>query len=179
MKKVILTTVTTALLATSSFAFDPTKYVDTDKIYYGVGLGAEAVNDYDTGVALSLNAGVPLLDIDEKSTLGVEFEITQTVVPEEKTYYKTDADLSYTTFAPYAVYTYNLSSELFVRGRAALLTSLRHYSYGSYTSNTTDLSLALTSQVGYKFTDKISLIASAGMLNVDLFHFRIGAQFRF
>jgi len=176
MKKILSAAVATALIATSSFA------LDTDKIYGGAGVALESANGFDSGFALALTGGLPVMPAGEAGpgTLAVEGEFTYSIIPPAVG----DFTFSAMTLAAYAAYTYDIDSQFYVKPRAGLV--YRSYTadysspFGKYSDSTSEIGLAFGVGGGYKLNKKMDIYLDYTMLDgSDLTHLTAGVNYKF
>lgn len=178
------------MIATSSLA------VDTSKMYAGAGLAIESASNMDSGMALVLNAGLPIIESDEVApgTLAVEGEFTYSVVSPSWDYSGTpyytgypDYRLSYTaggtydltvmTLAGYAVYIFDIDEQFYVRPRIGLI--YRSYDLDGVTDKS-ELGIAVGLGGGYRVDRQIDIYLDYTLIDgSDLTHLTAGAVFHF
>ena len=191
MKKTILSLAATALVATSSFA------IDTNDIYVGGGLSMVSLSgsgsDIDSGFAVVLNAGIPVLRIVEGSVL-VEVELSQTVSPlsstetdeeynnetdEYEETYRRNLDIDVFSIALFAAYQYDITNEYFVKARLGLIS--QSMDDGSETYDDTGLVYGI--QAGYNLSQTMGLYVGVDMNSVneyiDAQTITLGANYHF
>ncbi len=186
MKKILSMVAATALIATSSFA------LDTSKLYGGASLAIETLSsDVDSGVALILNGGLPVMEAGKAGpgTVGVEGEFTYSIVsPSYEILDSTGSwpntsvstksiDLTVMTLGAYGVYTYDINKQFFVKPRVGLIYRSVDVDGGGSDS---EMGLAMGVQGGYKLDEKMDVIFGYNMLDgSDLTHLSAGIQIRF
>jgi len=191
MKKTILSLAATALVATSSFA------IDTNDIYVGGGLSMVSLSgsgsDIDSGFAVVLNAGIPVLRTVEGSVL-VEVELSQTVSPlsstetdeeynnetdEYEETYRRNLDIDVFSIALFAAYQYDITNEYFVKARLGLIS--QSMDDGSETYDDTGLVYGI--QAGYNLSQTMGLYVGVDMNSVneyiDAQTITLGANYHF
>ena len=168
MKKVLLSAVSAALIATSSFA------LDTTGIHTSVGLAYQSVTDADSGMALVVNVGKDFNNLQlGQGKLGIEGEVTRSIV--KPSIY--NIDLTITTFAVYATYKYNFSSNLYLKPRLGILHESVSVDNSSYDGTDTGLSYGIA--LGYDINNNISAYIDWTKIESDVSNLTIGASYSF
>ena len=169
MKKILSTVVLATVMATSSFA------VDTTKLYGGASLALENADGLDMGLALVLNAGLPVVKGGEigPGTLAVEGEFTYSLMAPSVG----AAELSVMTLGAYGAYIFDIDKQLYVKPRLGLIYRSYDINYGGDSS---EIGIALGAQAGYKLDKQLDLIVGLNLVDgTDLTHFTAGVQYRF
>ena len=179
MKKLISTMAATALIATSSFAFDPAKDLDLSKVYVGAGLAMETITDFDAGFALVLNAGLPVKETGN-NVIGAEVELTQTLSAAERTITTTASmEASLTTMAIYSTYTYNVNKSLFAKVRAGFLYESITMELGSLSSDDSQSGVAFGLHTGYNINETMGVYLGYDFIEADVQHITLGMNYHF
>ena len=186
MKKLFLPFVTAILLGTAANAedsvvkelnMDVIKNINFDHYYLGAALASEVVTDFDSGIALVVNGGVPVLAQDKES-LALEAELTQTVSSASQTTWGTTLDADITTLAVYGVYKYDIDSSFYTKGRLGFLYESVSIS-GGFGGDSTDSGLALGVHAGYKVDKQLSIDLGYDYIEADVAHITLGAIYNF
>jgi len=143
MKKTILSLISIITISTSLSAMDD--------IYVGSGVAIQDAKNLDAGLALVVNAGMPLNNVDIKvGKLGVEGELTQSILGLSPN--RGGSDIYFTTVGGYATYTYDINNQFYAKGRAGIV----YYNPSkSYVDDGIDPSVS--AGVGYKYNHDLSL----------------------
>ena len=181
MKKMITSLATLALLTTSAVA-------DENSFYAGAGLGLEMATDLDSGVALILMGGLPIVEkgVAGPGLIAVEGELTYSVVSPSYSYTNFNSsnsvDYTFTTLAAYGVYTYDITEQLFVKGRAGLVYKSVDVSISGYngSGSTSEIGVAMGAQGGYKINDSLDVVGGLNLVDgTDIIHLTAGVQYHF
>ena len=154
MKKILSTIAATAILATSSFA------IDTEKVYMSASLGLEQTSGYDSGIAMILTSGLPVMEKGEAGPgeLAVEAELTFDLSSPSVG----GLDVSFFTFGGYAVWKYDITEQFFVKPRAGLVYQSvsvnTSYLGTTYNTSNSEISLSMGLQGGYAINDNLDVI---------------------
>ena len=167
------------------------------KYYAGAGLAYETWPDYSSelgnGIALVLNGGMPLPQV--VANFGVEVEMSfdlsgpsyETTYPSwngtsfvNQTY---SIDYSLFTLAGYATYSYEINSDIFLRGRAGLIYKSMSvdssYTYSTAVSSS-EIGVAFGGGAYYGVTPEIDAYVDMTLVDfTDFMHFTVGAQYKF
>ncbi len=155
-----------------------------DGNYANLQLAFANVDGFDSTMALVAAYGIPL----EQYGIDVELELTKSLgdASTSDTYPFVGTitlDASYMTLAGYAVYTMPLQDKLDLRARAGLL-----YEDVSVTASSplvtvsgdgTDIGLSFGVGLNYALNDSMNIIADYTIIEQDISHLAIGAQFGF
>jgi len=175
-KKIILSLLASALVATSSFA------LDTSKAYAMGSVALESFSNYDSGFAIILGGGLPVLKAGEvgPGTIAVEAELTYSLVSPSVGPY----EITTMTLGAYGAYIFDINKQFFVKPRAGLI--YRSYSFSDTGSNwggygdTSDIGVALGVQGGFKLNKQIDIIVGYNLVDGgDLTHLTAGVQYHF
>lgn len=156
--------------------------------YAGVGIAQQNVSFLDSGNALVLRAGKPMDDWMEN--FSVEGELTYSVSPPSYDYtYRTSltttatntAEYTYTTLAGYGKYDYQLNDKFDIHARAGLIYKSVSVSSDAsgYTGGDSEMGLSYGVGGAYAITDKISVTADYTVIDADIDHIGVGANYRF
>ena len=181
-KKVALSLLSVALMASSSFA------LDTSKAYGLASVALESANGYDSGFAIILGGGLPVVEAGKvgPGAIAVEAELSYSLLSPSQSYGSNKYELTAMTVAAYGAYIFDIDKQFFVKPRAGLV--YRSYSYswsgnsswGGYDGSTSDIGIALGVQGGYKFSKQIDIIVGYNLIDgSDLTHLSAGIQYHF
>ncbi len=165
-KKIILSLLASALVATSSFALDTSKA-------YAMG----------SGFAIILGGGLPVVEAGKAGpgTVAVEAELTYSLMAPSLDYGYGSVDLTVMTLGAYGAYIFDINEQFFVKPRAGLV--YRSYSYsngGYYGDSISEIGVALGVQGGFKLNKQLDVIVGFNMLDGgDLTHLSAGVQYHF
>ena len=184
MKKILSTAVATALLSTAAFAeeqkmpdFSKVKF-DTNAIYASAAVAIQSVTDMDSGVALIVTGGVPFMEINDKSNLAAEVEISQSIVDPSSdiTIFNTtiSTSVSITTFAAYAAYSYDINPQMFAKVKAGLL----YESLGG-DADSSDTGISYGIQGGYNLNSKMAVTVGLDIIEADVMNTYVGVQYKY
>lgn len=180
MKKILSIVAATALVSTSVMAFEP----DLDRMYYGAAVALEDTELDDSGMAAVFTAGVPVMQINDESSVALEAEFTYTFASSEASYFGSSVEADLMTLGAYGAYNYNVSSEIFVKPRVGLIyksmdVTASNSGFG-YSASDSEIGLAFGVQAGYNISDTIAVTAGYNLVDgSDITHMTVGAQFRF
>ncbi len=176
-----------AIVAASLLAAGTASAVDGQ--YVGIQVGFSNIGGYDTGIAFIGTYGMPLnsllpdakLPDQGKGTLGVEAEVTSNILVPPSVNLGSELEATATTFGGYGVYSFPVTPELSIRGRAGLLLALVSFDYflGSGSSSSTDINLTFGGGITYKISDKMRVIAEYTSLGSSFSNLSAGVQFAF
>jgi len=175
-KKIAFSLLTAALMASSSFA------LDTSKAYGAASVALESANGYDSGFAIILGGGLPVVEAGKvgPGTIAVEAELTYSLVsPSVGQWEKTAM-----TVAAYGAYIFDIDKQFFVKPRAGLVYRSYSYTWGASSwggsGSTSDIGIALGVQGGYKLNKQLDIIVGYNLLDgTDLTHLSAGVQYHF
>jgi hypothetical protein len=188
VKKIILSLAATALVATSSFAFDASEY----GIYAGGGVSMVSASfsdggSLDSGFALVLNAGIPVMKLTQ-GTILVEGEISKTVVSLSDSYTDYDEndepisesyDIDFLSIGIFAAYKYDFTNQYYAKAKLGFISQT--IDSDGYTDD--GMGLAYGVQAGYNMNETISFYTEVNMnnvnTNIDVINITIGAQYHF
>jgi len=179
-KKTALSMVSVALMASSSFA------LDTSKAYGAASVALESANGLDSGFAVILGGGLPVVEAGKvgPGTIAVEAELTYSLLAPSYTWGSYKSELTAMTVAAYGAYIFNIDKKFFVKPRVGLIyrsyswSDNSGYSYGD-TSNS-EIGLAFGVQGGYKLNKKLDIIVGYNLIDgSDLTHLSAGVQYHF
>jgi len=167
IKKLALSTLAAATLATASFA-------DT---YAGAGLALESVTDLDMGYSLVLNGGQTMDNIElGEGMLAIEGEFTYSMVAPSLGGY----DFSTLSLAGYAAYIYAIDPQLYIKPRLGLIYRGYEATYGSYSATDSEIGIAYGIGGGYRLNEQMDVFADFTMLDgTDLTHLTFGVQYHY
>ena len=181
-KKIAFSLLTAALMASSSFA------LDTSKAYAMASVALESANTYDSGFAIILGGGLPVVEAGKvgPGTIAVEAELTYSLVAPSYTWGNETSEWTTMSVGAYGAYIFNIDKQFFVKPRAGLV--YRSYSYswngnttwGGYDGSTSDIGIAFGVQGGYKLNKQLDIIVGYNLLDgSDLTHLSAGVQYHF
>jgi|GEM_PF-2668265 len=173
MKKSLLSIVLTSLLASSAIASDK------NSPYIGGGLALESVDGFDTGIALVLNGGLPLQDVDAgPGVLALEGEFTYSLVPASNDYrwygYHGSWDATIMTLGAYGAYSIDLNKDFYVKPRVGLIFRSIDLDFAS----DNELGLAFGVGAGYKINKDLSAYVNYNLVDgFDITHLTFGVEY--
>jgi len=179
-KKIAFSLLTAALMASSSFA------IDTSKAYGAASVALESANGLDSGFAIILGGGLPVVEAGKvgPGTIAVEAELTYSLVAPAYTWGSYKSELTAMTVAAYGAYIFNIDKQFFVKPRAGLVyrsyswSDNSGYSYGG--GSNSEIGIALGLQGGYKLNEQLDIIVGYNLLDgSDLTHLSAGVQYHF
>lgn len=157
----------------------PASSLANDNIYVGAGLAIEGVEDAETGVALVLNVGMPIIEDFGSGTITVEGEITHSIVePWFDGYYAIDVTVN--TLGIYGTYIFDINENVYLKPRVGLVYKSLE---SGYTGEYNEIIPAVSIGGAYKISDTIDIftdikVAPAG--DVDMVgHLTVGAYYYF
>ena len=180
-KKIAFSLLTAALMASSSFA------IDTSKAYGAASVALESANGYDSGFAIILGGGLPVVEAGKvgPGTIAVEAELTYSLLAPSLTWGNYKTELTAMTVGAYGAYIFNIDKQFFVKPRAGLV--YRSYSwsdnsgssyYGDYSNS--EIGIAFGVQGGYKLNEQLDIIVGYNLIDgTDLTHLSAGVQYHF
>jgi len=179
MKKILSTIAATAVLATSGLA------LDTDKAYSISSLAMENFTGLDSGFAVILGGGLPVMAKGEAGpgTLVAEAELSFDLSsPSLGT-----TEISIFTMGAYVGYQYDINDKAFIKPRLGLVyaSSSQDYSYnngfttvsGSIDDSTIGIAFGL--QGGYKLNKQMDIIVGYNLVATNVSHLSAGIQYHF
>lgn len=141
-----------------------------DDFYVGGGLALQDADGLDVGSALVVKGGALLKNIDIKvGTLGVEGEITQTVIGMSP---NIGGDVRYTILGGYATYVYDLNSDFFAKARAGVVYYNPNRSYKD-----DGIEPSVSAGGGYNFNRDLSFYAEVTRVD-ELTNLSVGATYK-
>jgi len=173
-KKITLSMLTTALMASSSFA------LDTSKAYGVASVALESATGYDSGFALIVGGGLPVVEAGKvgPGTIAVEAELSYSVVAPSVGQW----ELTAMTAGAYGAYIFDIDKQFFVKPRAGLVYRSYSYSWNGNSSwgSTSDIGVAFGVQGGYKLNEQLDIIVGYNFIDgSDLTHLNAGVQYHF
>ena len=175
MKKILSTVAAATLIATSSFA------LDTDKLYGEAALAIESIDGFDSGTAVVLTAGVPVMEKGEAGpgALAVEVDMSFDLTSPSTTIFSTEVENSLFTLGGYAAYTYDINDKAYVKPRLGLIYISEEASTGTLSVSSTTMGLAMGVKAGYKINEKIDAVVGYNIIASNASQLTIGAAYRF
>ena len=170
IKKLLISTVALATLSTTAMADQ----------YAGAGLALENVDPFDSGIALVLNGGMTVDDVElGEGTLAVEGEFSYSIVAPSYSWWGSSVDISYMTLGAYAAYIYDINKEFYVKPRAGLTYVSGSVSGGGVITDD-GIKLAVSIGGGYKLNKQMNIFADFNMISLgDMTHLTAGVEYHF
>jgi len=165
-----------------------------NNIYAGGGLAIQSADSFDSGIALVLNGGMPIMPAGTvgPGTVAVEGEFTYSISdPEKRVRFlgrSFDASISIMTLGAYAAYIYDINEQFYVKPRAGII--YRSYDadagnfdaqdYEVYTNSDGEFGLSFGIGAGYRLSKEIDIYVDYTMIDgSDVTHLTAGAQYHF
>lgn len=155
-----------------------------DGNYANLQLAFANVDGFDNTLSLVAAYGIPMkqygIDVELELTKSLADASTSATYPFIGT---VNMDASYLTLAGYAVYTMPLQDKLDLRARAGLLYEDVSVSVSnplvSASGDGTDIGLSFGAGVRYDLNQQMDIIADFTIIEQDISHLAVGAQYRF
>lgn len=151
-------------------------------IYAGGGLAYESPEHGDSGVALVLNGGMVLPDVDVgPGKLGVDGEFTYSVLSHSYGCCGYDYDITFMSLGAYAIYIYDINREYYVKPRIGLaynsvdVSGPGNYNYGS----DSEIDLAFGVSGGYRLSKTMDVYVALNFPDSDWMQLGAGVQMHF
>jgi len=172
MKKIVSTIVLITTLTSTAIAHDD----EIGGIYIGGGISQESPLWYDSGLAVDIDVGLPLIRIG-RGVLTTEAELSYSISSPSKN----GIDFTATTFAGYLTYIYDIAPRFYIKPRVGAVYKSYSIDGGIWGKDTNSgYGLAYGIGGGFRLIDKTDLYIDYTMLDgSDLTHLTVGIQYQF